>query len=171
MSGHHGWADPRLLGPEGGTSLDFGYSSLRILLRSEDTGGAFGLTEQPLEPGALAGPLHSHANEAGYFYVLEGTVSIQVGDRVVTAEPRSTVSVPSGTLHTFWNPGQVWARVLEFFSPAGFERWFEELADLVTGQVPDLDAIVASARRYGTEIHFDTLPDLMERHGLHFPAT
>ena len=67
MSGQHGNTDGLVLGPGEGTSLDFGFSSLRILLRSEDTGGAFGLTEQPLEPGTLAGPLHVHANEIGFF--------------------------------------------------------------------------------------------------------
>ena len=170
MSGDHSNTPSIFLGPEDGTSLDFGFSSLRILLRAEETAGAFGLTEQPLEPGALAGPLHSHANETSFFYVVEGRVGIQVGDWVVSAEPRSTVSVPPGTRHTFWNPGDVPARVLELFTPAGFERWFEELAGLI-GEAPDLDAVVASARRYGTEMDFDTLPGLMERHGLHFPET
>jgi hypothetical protein len=59
-------------------------------------------------------------------------------------------------------------RVLEFFAPGGFERWFEELAALMGGDAPDVDAIVASARRFGTEMDFESLPLLMERHGLTF---
>ena len=34
-----------------------------------------------------------------------------------------------------------------------------------------LDAIVASARRYRTDMDFDTLGELMKRHGLHFPES
>ena len=161
--------DGIVLGPDDGDSLDFGFSSLRILLRAEDTGGAFGLTEQALQAGTLAGPLHVHANEIGFFYVLEGQIGVQVGERVVTAGTGSTVSVPAAVRHTFWNPGDILARVLEFFAPGGFERWFEELAGFMSGDVPDLDAIVESARRFGTEMDFESLPQLMERHGLHFP--
>jgi mannose-6-phosphate isomerase-like protein (cupin superfamily) len=160
-----------IIGPDDGASLDFGYSSLRILLRAEDTGGAFGLTEQPLEPRTLAGPLHVHANEIGFFYVLEGRIGVQVGEEVIEAEPRSTVSVPAGLRHTFWNPGTVPARVLEFFAPGGFERWFEDLAGLIDSDAPDINAVVESARRFGTEIDFESLPELMERHGLDFPST
>src|SRR5438105_11888418 len=107
MSGEHRRSGGIVLGPDEGHSLDFGFSSLRILLRSEDTGGAFAVTEQPLEPGALAGPLHVHANEVGFFYVLEGTVGVQVGDSVATATPGSVVGVPRGVWHTFWNPDAV----------------------------------------------------------------
>jgi mannose-6-phosphate isomerase-like protein (cupin superfamily) len=171
MSGRHDRAGDIVLGPDGGTSLDFGFSALRILLRSEDTGGAFALTEQPLEPRALAGPLHVHANEVGFFYVLDGTVGVQVANDVVTVTPASVVGVPRGVRHTFWNAGDVPARVLEFFAPGGFERWFDDLARLIAGDPPDIDAIVASAKSLGTEIDFDSLPELMQRHGLQFPGT
>jgi mannose-6-phosphate isomerase-like protein (cupin superfamily) len=170
MSGNHHPAQGIHLGPDDGLSLDFGLSSLRVLLRAEDTGGAFGLTEQPLEPRALAGPLHVHANEIGFFYVLDGQIGVQVGERVVEAGPRSTVSVPAGLRHTFWNRGTVPARVLEFFAPGGFERWFEELAGLIADGNADIDVIAESARRFGTEMDFESLPELMDRHGLCFPA-
>jgi mannose-6-phosphate isomerase-like protein (cupin superfamily) len=172
VSGDHDRVEKGIvLGPDDGASLDFGFSSLRILLRSEDTAGAFALTEQPLDPRALAGPLHVHAKETGFFYVLEGTIAVQVGADVVSAGPRTTVSVPRGVRHTFWNPGDAPARVLEFFTPGGFERWFEELAAVLADDTPDIGAIVESARRFGTEMDFDSLPDLMERHGLDFPST
>ena len=170
MSGQHGKTDGLVLGPGDGTSLDFGFSSLRVLLRSEDTDGAFGVTEQPLEPHVLAGPLHIHAHEVGFFYVLEGTIGVQVGDDVITAATGSVVGVPRGTRHTFWNPGDVSARVLEVFAPGGFERWFEDLSRLINEDPPDIDGIVASAQELGTEIDFDSVPALMERHSLHFPG-
>jgi DNA-binding FrmR family transcriptional regulator/mannose-6-phosphate isomerase-like protein (cupin superfamily) len=151
-----------ILRPDDGQTLDFGFSSLRIVLRSEDTGGAFGLMEQPLEPGALAGPLHLHANEISFFYVLDGEICVQVGDDVVRAGPRSTVPVPAGLRHTFWNPGTVLARALEFFAPGGFERWFAELAGFMAGGTPDLEGIVQSARHFGTDMDFDSLPLLIE---------
>jgi hypothetical protein len=67
-------------------------------------------------------------------------------------------------------PPSAWAVALEFFAPAGLEQWFAELADLVTEAVPDVDAIVASARRHGTELDLDSLPDLLGKHALHLPG-
>jgi hypothetical protein len=80
------------------------------------------------------------------------------------------VLVPHGVKHTFWNPTAAEAVALEFFAPAGLELWFTELAELVTEAVPDIDAIVASARRHGTDLDLDSLPDLLSKHGLHLPG-
>ena len=127
--------------------LDVGYTRLRLLLSAEDTNGAFALTEQPLEARALAGPLHTHANEDGFIYVVSGRLGAQVDEQTVEVGPGGVVLVPRGAKHTFWNPTAAEALALEFFAPAGLERWFAELAELVTGATPDIDAIVASARR------------------------
>jgi uncharacterized cupin superfamily protein len=80
-------ADANVVQPHEGLSLDLGYTRLRVLLSGEETAGAFALTEQPLEAGALAGPLHTHANEDGFIYVLEGRIGAQVGDGTVEVEP------------------------------------------------------------------------------------
>ena len=37
---------------------------------------------------------------------------------------------PRGQWHTFWNAGDDPCRILEIISPAGFERFFEELVDI-----------------------------------------
>jgi mannose-6-phosphate isomerase-like protein (cupin superfamily) len=46
--------------------------------------------------------LHRECDEA--WYVLEGTLCVQVGDEVRTAPAGSAVFVPKGTPHTYWNP-------------------------------------------------------------------
>ena len=109
------------------------------------TNGAFAVTEQPPEARALAGPLHTHANEDGVIFVLSGRLGAQVDDTTVEVGPRGVVLVPRGAKHTFWNPTATEAVALEFFAPAGLEQWFAELAELVTEAVPDVDAVVASA--------------------------
>ena len=163
-------ANPYVLHPHEGALLDVGYTRLRLLLSADDTNGAFALTEQPLEARALAGPLHTHANEDGFIYVLSGRLGAQVGEMTIEVEPAGLVLIPRGTKHTVWNPTAKEAVALEFFAPAGLERWFGELAELVTESVPDVDAIIASARRHGTELDLESLPDLLEQHGLHLPG-
>jgi hypothetical protein len=58
---------------------------------------------------------------------------------------------------------------LEIISPAGFERYFAEIAPLLppnhTGP-PDEQALGAVMASYGLEMDFGSVPVLVERHGL-----
>src|ERR1700737_2266308 len=117
-------ANPYVLQPHEGPVLDVGYTRLRVLLSAEDTDGAFALTEQPLEAWALAGPLHTHANEDGFIFVLSGRLGAQVDDMTVEVGEGAVVLVPRGAKHTFWNPTAVGGVALEFFPPAGRAPWF-----------------------------------------------
>ena len=119
-------AEANVVQPHEGLSLDLGYTRLRVVLSGEETDGAFALTQQPLEAGALAGPLHTHANEDGFIYVLAGRIGAQVGDDIVEVAQGGVIRVRRGVAHTFWNSTAQQAAVLELFSPAGLERWFHD---------------------------------------------
>ena len=74
---------------------------------------------------ALAAPVHRHAREDEYSYVLEGQVGALLGDEVVVGGPGDLIFKPRGQWHTFWNAGDEPARILEIISPAGFEGFFD----------------------------------------------
>jgi hypothetical protein len=80
---------------------------------------------------------------------------------------------PRGIPHTFWNPTDRPARILEIISPAGFEMFFREYASLLEGPgEPDIDAMNAVDDRYGVAGQLgqmDWIPDLMQRYGLNSP--
>jgi uncharacterized RmlC-like cupin family protein len=101
--------------------------------------------------------------------VLEGEVGVQVGDLVRVARPGDLVFKPRGVPHAFWNAGDAPARALEIISPAGFERYFAEIAPLLppnhTGP-PDLEALGAVMAKYRLDMDMDSIPMLVERHGL-----
>lgn len=137
---------------------------VHFLLESEATGGSFALVEHTLPPRGLGAPMHRHANEDEYSYVLEGSLGAQLGDEVVEAGPGELVRKPRGQEHTFWNAGDEPLRFLEIISPGGFESYFREIAPLLAAgereKVPEI------AERYGLEIDFSTIPALAERYGL-----
>ncbi len=56
-------------------------------LYGADTGGSFALVEHPIEPGTLGAPPHRHQHEDEYSDVLEGEITILVGERVIEAGP------------------------------------------------------------------------------------
>jgi mannose-6-phosphate isomerase-like protein (cupin superfamily) len=138
----------------------------RFLLDGDATGGRFSLVEHILPPRALGAPLHRHAREDEYSYVLEGRLGAQLGDEIVEAGPGELVRKPRGQTHTFWNAGDVPLRFLELISPAGFEDYFRELAPLLAAPERDAGAIADVAASYELAIDFATIPALVERHGL-----
>ena len=159
---------PRSLGPDDGKLVDLGSIGARMMAWTEETGGGFSLVEHPMPPRALAAPLHRHAREDEYSFVLEGRVGAQLGDEFVYGEPGDLIFKPRNQWHTFWNAGDEPARLLEIISPAGFENYFEEFIDHSEPLTPP--KIAAIAARYGLELDFDSLPRLLEQHGLQFAA-
>jgi quercetin dioxygenase-like cupin family protein len=128
-----------------------------------DTGGALSIVEHPFPVGALVPP-HTHAREDEYSIVIEGEIGFWSGDREVVLGPGGYISKPCGELHTMWNGGAAPARMIEVISPAGFENFFRELADLTAAGPPQPPDMMALARRYGLQFgQPDWLPDLITR--------
>jgi mannose-6-phosphate isomerase-like protein (cupin superfamily) len=114
----------------------------------------------------FAAPLHTHADEDEISYVLEGEVGMQIGDRELRAGPGTLVFKPRGVPHAFWNPGDAPARMLELISPAGFEHYFEEAADLYASGPRDAELAAELRRRYRLEMDLSSIPHLLQVHGL-----
>jgi mannose-6-phosphate isomerase-like protein (cupin superfamily) len=158
----------RVLGPSDGRAGLLGSMGVRFMLGANETGGGFSLVEHPIPPRALAAPLHRHAREDEYSFVLEGRVGALLGDEIVYGEPGDLIFKPRGEWHTFWNAGDEPARILEMISPAGFEQYFEEMVELLQKSPgpPDPSELGAIAARHGLEIERDSIARLTEEHGL-----
>lgn len=94
-------------------------------------------------------PPHRHPRFDEVFWILEGTASLSLGDRTVVADAGEGVYGPGDVVHTFSNPSECVLRILISLAPGGFERYFEELADLLTNGPPGPDALDALWSRYG----------------------
>jgi mannose-6-phosphate isomerase-like protein (cupin superfamily) len=158
-----------VLSPDEGEVVQFGGLGVRFMIDGVQSGGTFALVEHPIGPRVLAAPMHTHLHEDEYTYVLEGEVGVQVGDDVCVARPGDLVFKPRGVPHAFWNAGDTPARALEIISPAGFERYFAEIAPLLPPNhqgPPDEKALLAVQEKYGIEMDMSSIPVLAERHGL-----
>jgi mannose-6-phosphate isomerase-like protein (cupin superfamily) len=160
---------PRIVGPRDGKAGTLGSIGVRFMINGEDTHeGGFSLVEHPMPPRHLAAPLHRHSREDEYSYVLEGKMGALLGQDVVYAEAGDLVFKPRDQWHTFWNAGDEPCRILEIISPAGFEKYFDELVDLLAQGPPDFEAIGKIAERYGLEVKPETIPELCERFDVTF---
>ena len=106
-----------------------------ILLRAEQTGGEISIIENTLEAGAPGPPLHHHAFDEA-FYILEGELTFQVQDDLLTAgagdwpSPRAASPTRSPTAP------HAPARYLLICTPAGFERVFARRIAKAEGTAP-----------------------------------
>ena len=158
-----------VLSPDEGETVWLRKLGIRSMIGGERTEGHSALVEYLIGPRALAAPMHTHEREEEYTYVLEGEVGVQIGEEVLLARPGDLVFKPRGVPHAFWNPADEPARALEIISPAGFERYFVELAPLFppanTGPL-DEEAVDAVREKYGLEMDMGSIPVLAEREGL-----
>lgn len=138
----------------------------RFMVGAGDSGGGFSLVEHLMPPRTLAAPLHRHTLEDEYSYVLEGRVGALLGEEEVFGEAGDLIFKPRDQWHTFWNAGDVPARILEIISPGGFEEAFRDMHAL--GDNLDPETMAGIAARYGVEVDFELTMPVIERHGLVF---
>ena len=92
-----------------GNTLGSGASSF-VIAEWRDAGG-------PPGERRLIAPPHVHHRDDEAWYVLEGTMCVQMADQVVEARAGSGVLVPRDTPHTYWNPGPGPTRYLLIMTP------------------------------------------------------
>ena len=155
--------------PGEGRSGDLGSIGVVFKLWGRDTGGALSIVEHPFPVGALVPP-HRHTREDEYSIVTEGEIGFRSGDREAVLGAGGYVTKPRGELHAMWNAGRTPARMIEVISPAGFEDFFMEVADLVAAGPPVPEAAGDLAARYGLEFgQPEWLPEVIARYGLEPP--
>jgi mannose-6-phosphate isomerase-like protein (cupin superfamily) len=145
----------------------------RFIMDGAPAEGRFSLVEHPIVPRGLAAPLHLHTREDEYSFILAGRWGFQLGDTVVYGEPGDLVYKPRNVWHSFWNATDEPARLLEIISPAGFEQFFAEIAELSSSSAatgpgdaaggPDYPALFD---KYGLQMDLDSVPRLRDTHGL-----
>ena len=147
----------RFTEPGDGETVWFLANRMTLKATAESTGGAFGLVESCIAPG-FSPPLHVHRNEDESFWVLEGEVTMQCGDRTFKATAGAFVFLPRDVPHTFRVEGHTPARMLTIMTPGGGERFFVDAGrapehdGLPPAAPPDIDLLRRVAARYASEI-------------------
>jgi quercetin dioxygenase-like cupin family protein len=136
--------------------------TMTLKATGESTGGGLVLIENLTAPGG-GPPPHIHTTEDEFFFVLDGSFEIRIGDDTHALGPGGFAYVPRGTVHNFRNASATPSRILVGFTPGGIEGFFRESGRPATddGPAPPLDAdeiarTTAAAPKYGLEaVAFD----------------
>jgi quercetin dioxygenase-like cupin family protein len=130
---------------------------VRFLITGEQTDGAFFMAEATIPPGG-GNPPHIHSREDETFYVQQGTLTVQVGGKTVTASAGDALCLPKGVVHCFQNNGNIDVKALVVAVPAGLEKFFEE-AFYPAAEYPEappmtkafFDRVLAAASKCGLQ--------------------
>ena len=143
------------LAPGDGERIWIVGDTMTLKATGERTNGSLVLLENLTAPGG-GPPPHVHTREDEFWFVLDGTFEIRIGDEVHELGPGGFAFAPRGTVHNFRNAGDHPARILVGFTPAGMEGFFRESGRPATddGAAPPLDddeitRTIAAAESYG----------------------
>ena len=119
---------PVVLAPGQGRAYPMGRISAVFKADEAETESRYSVSEWWLEPRTQGPGAHSHP-EDDLFYVIEGTMSVLVGEEWIEAPKGSFVLIPGGVAHDFENRGSVRAGVLNFSVPGPFESDMPGIAE------------------------------------------
>ncbi|RBQ20646.1 cupin domain-containing protein [Spongiactinospora rosea] len=140
-----------------GESIWFDGNVYTVKISGDATNGALSVLESSIPPGN-GPPLHIHTESDEVFHVLSGQLEFQVGAAKFTGKAGDYVFVPHGTPHCFKNVGVHVAHTIFAYTPAGFEKFFQESGDPAVPNMPipqwspeRFERAVAIAPRFGWE--------------------
>ena len=83
--------------------------------------------------------------------MIDGELELRAGNRLIVGRAGALAAVQPGIAHGFANRGDLPARMLLVATPPGHERYFAELADILSRSgAPDADEIAALRARFDT---------------------
>jgi quercetin dioxygenase-like cupin family protein len=128
---------------------------VNIKLTSEQTGGTFSVAEITGTPGTAVPP-HVHVAQDEMFFVQDGTFEFTIGGETVAAPAGTFIHVPAGVSHGFRAVGPTPAKMVDYHTPGGFEKFFEECGTPCTDRTkppafapPSVEQLKAILEKHG----------------------
>jgi quercetin dioxygenase-like cupin family protein len=139
---------PRILAPGEGESFSMFSHTMTTKVSVNDTNGDWLMYEVRDTVGNGA-PLHTHPWEET-FYIVEGELEIQVGKKIVLAQPGASVYLPADIAHGFkvCSPTARFLIILPGFS----EAFYRELGEKVPTMPANLEPFQQVCDQHGVRL-------------------
>ena len=133
MSINHSTQTPVVLPPGGGETVSIGDMTVTFKTTGRQSDSQFTALEVTEPPGS-GSPTQWHKLTTMILYVLEGTLTLRIGDETIQAGPGGYTYVPPGTVYAIANQGVAPMRYLMVHSPAWIENYIVEGIELVQSE-------------------------------------
>lgn len=158
---------PKIVRPDDAHSIALYDVLFRHGVGSDESDGTLSMLEVTIPPRTLVKP-HMHTREDEYSLILSGVVGARLGDETVEEIPTGSWLVkPRSVPHAMWNVTDQPVRILEVVLPGGIERYFEQIAPVLTEHGPDwTERYNALTEEFGLTILDDWSDELKARYGI-----
>jgi uncharacterized cupin superfamily protein len=137
-------------------------------LSKHQTGGNLGCDEATLKPGFLGAPPHLHKNFDEICFVLEGSVTIMVEEKIFQVNAGDWHLRPRNKMHTFWNSSESIARFVDIYIPGGHEDYMADLAKLFENNGrPKKEDFTLLEQKHDIVYFWNKLPEIMSNYKVH----
>lgn len=119
----------------------------------EETDGQYDVVEITIPVGPGVTPLHVHHDNDEAMYVIEGEVTVKLGEERHVLKAGAYAMAPRGLPHTYRNSSDDPARVLFVYTPGNHWRYLQETGEL--GPVrdeSDVEELLPILEGYGIEM-------------------
>lgn len=121
----------KMVQPGGGINLWFFGLLVTLKALGNETGDSYSLYEVMVPPGWSI-PKHIRTQEDETYYMLDGELVWIIGEEQLRATKGSFLHLPRFVPHAFENKTNETAYMLCTCAPGGFEKYFLDLANMVT---------------------------------------
>ncbi len=142
--------------PLEGESFSIGPMLVTFKSTSKETAGRFALVEVTIPPYFADILPHFHRECAEAIYLTQGMLAVTLDEETMVVRQGSFILIPPQTVHRVWNPAATQATFLAYYSPAGVEHFFAELAATAwpTGEQRSKELAALWARGAAYDHHF-----------------
>ncbi|MEO6868500.1 MAG: cupin domain-containing protein [Ginsengibacter sp.] len=112
-----------------------GNADIRTIIHADQTHRQFSNVEVAFAPMQMGPSPHMHKNLDELMYVLEGTATVMIGEKIYEVEAGGWNFRPRRIIHSFWNASDKPLRFIDCFFNQNFEDYLEELFHKI---IPDM---------------------------------
>lgn len=140
-------AEAKVLGPDGGNLYERA-NDMFVKVTAGDTDGAYEVCEERCPAGFKSRP-HMHTQNHETFFVIRGSATFKLGDKVEEGTPGDLIHIPPGVPHQMV-AGDDGVSVLMVYSPGTTEAMFDDMTALTPEQRADFETGAAVAKKHNT---------------------
>ncbi|MBD2460811.1 quercetin 2,3-dioxygenase [Oscillatoria sp. FACHB-1407] len=122
-----------------------------IKLKSASSANRMAVMSVEVPPGGFVPP-HTHDKEEESYFMLEGTMTMQLDNQEWMLEPGDFVHVPANTIHGYSNHSDQSIRFLAWSVGGAVDEFFTEMSENIQTMPDDLPKMPAILEKYGIQM-------------------
>jgi len=122
-----------------------------IKLKSSNSPNSMAVVTVEVPPGGLVPP-HIHAQEEESYYMLDGSMVMQLGSEFLTIQPHDFVHIPPGTIHSYRNDSDRPIHFLAWTVGGAIDDFFIEMGEKIREIPNDLPKMPEILDKYGIQM-------------------